>query len=284
MTRVLVLSVMLCLIAAAGAFAVAAEIDWAPNLDKAQQLAIEKDKLVMVDFYTDWCGWCKELDKTVYTNRDVQQIADEHFVSVKVDAEKSPEVRSKFNVRGYPTVVFLTADGRELLRVPGYEPPQLFAADMRKAVELKGMANHAAELEERLESQEGTPEIYAELGYLWRQLGDVVKAREYLSKARSAGLQSPGLDLDWVLISRRGPALVSALEQWLRANPSSERLAEASYELGMAQAGLQKWGQAVAAMDRAAQTSPQSWWGVRSEYLSKIIRDRYLKTQDDCRT
>ena len=90
MTRVLVLSVMLCLIAAAGAFAVAAEIDWAPNLDKAQQLAIEKDKLVMVDFYTDWCGWCKELDKTVYTNRDVQQIAEVHFVSVKVDAEKSP--------------------------------------------------------------------------------------------------------------------------------------------------------------------------------------------------
>lgn len=88
-------------------------IAWEPTFEQAMKRARIEGKPVMVDFYTDWCGACKFLDKNIYTD---QQVIGEtaKWISVKVNAEQRPDVAGSYGVTSYPTIAFLQADGRPL--------------------------------------------------------------------------------------------------------------------------------------------------------------------------
>ncbi len=103
----------------------------------AFEQAQAEEKFVMVDFYTDWCKWCKVLDEKTYPNPAVKKIMDEKFVFVKYNPEKaSPftyqgktyggaEVAQAFNVRGFPTILLLEKDGTAIGAIPGFVPPEV---------------------------------------------------------------------------------------------------------------------------------------------------------------
>jgi thiol-disulfide isomerase/thioredoxin len=88
-------------------------------LDAAKQ----KNQIVMIDFYTTWCGPCKLLDKNIYQNAAFKPYT-EKMVCYKIDAEKGEgiELASKYNIRVYPSVVFADASGNEIERKIGYDP------------------------------------------------------------------------------------------------------------------------------------------------------------------
>lgn len=98
---------------------------------------------VVVDVYTDWCRWCRQMDREVYGRADVARYLAEKFVTVKLNAESSEPVTyrgrnltarslaSSFDVSGYPTTIFLTADGDHLVNVPGYVEPGRFLLLLR---------------------------------------------------------------------------------------------------------------------------------------------------------
>ena len=98
-------------------------------LDQAKQ----QNKIVMIDFITDWCKWCIETDRKVYTNPDVSSFANEHQINWKIDAEKGegPDLAKKYGVKGFPTIVFASADGSEIDRIYGYVPAELFLQKMK---------------------------------------------------------------------------------------------------------------------------------------------------------
>ena len=85
-------------------------ISWETDLAKALKDASVTKKPLMVDFYTDWCGWCKKLDADTYSDKIVNDAA-EHFTCVKVNADKYREMTAKYGVRGYPTIIFLNYKG-----------------------------------------------------------------------------------------------------------------------------------------------------------------------------
>ena len=87
-------------------------------------------KLAMVEFSTDWCIWCKRLAKDTWPNQAVVDFADQHLIPIEVDAEKGDgiELAKKYHIGGYPTMVFVNADGEEVDRIIGYLP----ADDMLK--------------------------------------------------------------------------------------------------------------------------------------------------------
>jgi len=60
------------------------------------------------------------------------------FVAVKVDGDRRPELKEKFDVSGYPTLVLLSADGKELGRVRGGVPYQLLIKALDEAAEKAG--------------------------------------------------------------------------------------------------------------------------------------------------
>jgi thioredoxin-related protein len=95
-------------------------------------------KKVMVDVYTDWCGWCKKMDKDTYENSAVAQYLSKNFVSIKLNAEadgkltyrgqrfSERELSAAFGVTGYPSILFLRSDGEPITVLPGYSDATRF--------------------------------------------------------------------------------------------------------------------------------------------------------------
>lgn len=108
-------------------------IDWQRDFEKAKEIAKSENKPMMIDFYTDWCGWCKKLDSDTYSNKEVAELAKE-FICVKINAEQQQKLAKEFGVSGFPYIVFLTAQGSQLSNVPGYLPPERFLKEMKAAL------------------------------------------------------------------------------------------------------------------------------------------------------
>ena len=101
-------------------------------------LAEKENKYVLINFYTDWCGYCKKMDKETYSNEEVKSILNEHFVIVKVNAESENKVIENgeeiterelarlYQVSGYPTTWFLESNHSRVAPLPGYVATEQF--------------------------------------------------------------------------------------------------------------------------------------------------------------
>ena len=106
-------------------------------------------KKIFIDFYTDWCGWCKRMDQTTFSHPEVAKFMNDHFWNVKFDAEMADTVfidntifvnpkpgakRSTHqlaanmlnNRMSYPSYAFLNESNNMITTVPGYYSPQDF--------------------------------------------------------------------------------------------------------------------------------------------------------------
>lgn len=111
--------------------AVAADVAWNVDVPKAIQKAKAEKKLVILDFTgSDWCIWCKRLDKEVFSQKEFADYAAKNLVAVKLDFPRTVQqtaelkkankaLQEKYNIEGYPTVVVLNGDGKEVGRL-GY--------------------------------------------------------------------------------------------------------------------------------------------------------------------
>ena len=127
----------------------AQEVDWL-SWDQAAALAESEanPKKIFVDVYTDWCGWCKKMDKDTFQNAEVAQYMQDNFYMVKLDGEGKEPIEFRGTTykyvpsgrRGYhefaaallqgrlsyPTVVFMDEKLNVLSPVPGYQKPGPF--------------------------------------------------------------------------------------------------------------------------------------------------------------
>ncbi len=114
--------------------------------------AVEKSKTekrkIFIDVYTDWCGWCKVMDKNTFSEAQVAKILNEDFYPVKFNAEQTEDILFKGttfkfipsgskgthqlalallnNQLSYPTVVFLDEEFAMIQPVPGYQKAEEF--------------------------------------------------------------------------------------------------------------------------------------------------------------
>lgn len=97
----------------------------------------EKNKLVFVDFYTTWCTPCKLMDQDVFTDKKVKDFFDDNFISYKVNAEKGNGVNlaTVFEVRAYPTLLFLNEKGQVVEKKEGALYPTGLLEMARRAID-----------------------------------------------------------------------------------------------------------------------------------------------------
>ena len=99
---------------------------------EANEKAAKEGKYIMVDAYTEWCYWCKVMDKKTFTDPQVADFINEHFVPMKLDFEKDEGVKlaMKFRVSSYPTTLLFNTHGQLVVKHPGY------IADNQKFIEM----------------------------------------------------------------------------------------------------------------------------------------------------
>lgn len=150
------------------------------SFKEACAAAETREKIVLIDFYTTWCGPCKLLDQTTWKDDKVRRWLRNRTIALKIDAEKEKKLTEKYRVKAYPTILLLKPDGTEIDRLVGYREAEAFLQEAKDALagkdsvsrakeQLKGdkkndpqaRMNHARTLAQRGKSKEALRE------YLW---------------------------------------------------------------------------------------------------------------------
>jgi protein disulfide-isomerase len=121
-------------------------LPWQTDLPKALEQAKTENKIALLDFTgSDWCGWCIRFDKEVFATSQFKEYADKNLVLVELDfpnnkpqsaelKKANAELKEKYKIEGYPTLVVLDKDGKELGRQVGYSEggPKAFIAKLEE--------------------------------------------------------------------------------------------------------------------------------------------------------
>ncbi|MDA3781416.1 MAG: DUF255 domain-containing protein [Bacteroidales bacterium] len=121
------------------------EVKWY-TFEEAIELNKTNPRKIFIDVYTDWCGWCKKMEKFTFTNPQISKILNKQFYAVRLNAEtkekimfsgkefinegtndKSPHQLAIALLNGkmsYPSIAYLNEKNQLLTAIPGYQTPE----------------------------------------------------------------------------------------------------------------------------------------------------------------
>ena len=124
------------------------------TFEEAVALSKDNPKKMFIDVYTDWCGWCKKMDKSTFTDPKVAAYLNEHFYPVKFNAEQKESVEFKGHTlkfltdlgrrgvhelayalldgrMGYPAFVYLDSKQDRISISPGYKDAKMLMTELQ---------------------------------------------------------------------------------------------------------------------------------------------------------
>jgi thioredoxin-related protein len=121
-------TLLLALIFTTGAPLFAGEIEWRTDYMQARQEAAQKNLPILIDFYTDNCFWCKQMNQRTFRDPTLNQTMMENWIPLRINARKEPVLTDALKIRSFPTLVFAGPDGNILGFLEGFiEAPALVA-------------------------------------------------------------------------------------------------------------------------------------------------------------
>ena len=149
----MIAAVALTLSAATPAIKGAKVGEWTMDFDAAKALAEEKNLPILINFTgSDWCGWCKLMDREVFSKAEWQAYARENIVLVTIDfprdktlvpmhfVARNQKLSEAYGVQGYPTYIVLGSDGATRLGQLGASrdaSPSSFIGELKKVTAKK---------------------------------------------------------------------------------------------------------------------------------------------------
>ena len=115
-------------------------IEWRPYDESILEKAVEEKKPVLIDFYADWCGPCRVMEKEVFIDPEVVKLS-RNVITMRLDLTSvkpfHDEVMRKYQIRGIPTAVFISRQGVEesSLRIVGAVDKSEFLKRLRLLLE-----------------------------------------------------------------------------------------------------------------------------------------------------
>jgi thioredoxin-related protein len=102
--------------------------------------ALTEDKPIFLEFYTDWCVYCKKFQRETIQDQNVVRMLSENFIYIRINAENSKnqitykgrsmsnvELTRSFGIRSYPSLTFLDSGGEPITLIPGFVPAPQFS-------------------------------------------------------------------------------------------------------------------------------------------------------------
>lgn len=129
---------------------------------KILQQAEKEDKLIFLDAYTTWCGPCRMMDKDVFPDKELGKYYNKHFISVQIDmeGEEGMPLGRKYQVKAYPSLLFIDGTGEVVHRLVGYHEAEQLLDAGQTAIDpeqnLKGLTD-------RFEAGEKDPDFLLKL-------------------------------------------------------------------------------------------------------------------------
>ncbi len=109
------------------------------GFNEGLEKAAKENKNMIVDFYTDWCHWCKVMDEKTFRNAEIARKLSDRFVTVRINAEdpnqkvtfkgytfNNIELTRAFQVSGFPSLAFISPQHEVITVLPGYIPAEQF--------------------------------------------------------------------------------------------------------------------------------------------------------------
>lgn len=122
------------------------KIEWM-KFEDAIAANAQNPKMLIVDVYTDWCGWCKKMDKETFTDPKVIAHINENFYAVKLNAEDTSrtfdfmgktyneaQMAAAMRVNSYPNFVVIEPKLQNIAQLPGYRQPEEFVAGLNELI------------------------------------------------------------------------------------------------------------------------------------------------------
>lgn len=121
------------------------KIKWL-SIEEAYELNKKEPRKIFIDVYTDWCGWCKKMDKDTFSDEKVAQFVNENFYAIKLNAENKDKIvlaqdtttqqmiARSMGVSGYPTIVYMKEDFKTIHAVPGYQKADAFLTNLKNVL------------------------------------------------------------------------------------------------------------------------------------------------------
>lgn len=104
------------------AFAAAGSVKW-HSYQEGVALGKDQNKKVFVNFFADWCTYCKQMDNETFNDSAVGAYLNKNFIAVKVDADRETQLASEYHVQGLPASTFIAEDGALIGSQPGFIAP-----------------------------------------------------------------------------------------------------------------------------------------------------------------
>src|SRR5262249_55575158 len=108
-----------------------------PSLDAALSQARQEGKLIVLDFSAEWCLPCKRMERTTFADAKVKELLRQ-CVLVTVDVDRQEELAQRLGVVGLPDIRFVSADGRVIHKLRGFQTPDSFAETLARLVHTVG--------------------------------------------------------------------------------------------------------------------------------------------------